>query len=431
MFFENRKSRKPTTMEYNELLKANESLRDVIKNAKAKEKALECQLLSLTKTVEELKTKVALETKFSEPDDSEEERIVNEETEWLVQKAKSKKRKMMSPVKISDNSPINKTDERKSTDTKARRPPPMVVSKVTEYPSLIGKLNASQKKYTTKMINDSQVKINTENAEDYREISKILNENKLKWHTYENKQTRPIRVVVRNLHKSCDVDEIKDDLQGQGFNILQVTNLIKKIKENNSLVVKKLPLFMLSFSNDEDIKKIYDIKYICHMAVRIEAVRNSKQIPQCKTCQSFGHTKAFCARDPKCVKCAGDHLTMDCDKNADCPPQCANCGEKHPANYRGCIVAKELQKRRNEQRKPKSTDRNPRSFDSKTLNPRVSFAQATTSASVTASVTDDINKTPSLTEMMSMLLSKFDEQEKTLNHLARRLEMIENSRHRN
>jgi hypothetical protein len=28
-------------------------------------------------------------------------------------------------------------------------------------------------------------------------------------------------------------------------------------------------------------------------------------------------------------------------------PKCVNCGEGHPANYRGCIVAKELQKIKN------------------------------------------------------------------------------------
>jgi stalled ribosome alternative rescue factor ArfA len=28
-------------------------------------------------------------------------------------------------------------------------------------------------------------------------------------------------------------------------------------------------------------------------------------------------------------------------------PKCVNCGEGHPVNYRGCIVAKELQKIKN------------------------------------------------------------------------------------
>ncbi|KAK9883426.1 hypothetical protein WA026_001600 [Henosepilachna vigintioctopunctata] len=35
---------------------------------------------------------------------------------------------------------------------------------------------------------------------------------------------------------------------------------------------------------------------------------------------------------------------MDCKKTENVQPKCVNCGKNHPANYRGCIAAKELQK---------------------------------------------------------------------------------------
>lgn len=110
---------------------------------------------------------------------------------------------------------------------------------------------------------------------------------------------------------------------------------------------------MLSFDHTEEIKKIYQIEYLQHMRVKIEALRNSKSIPQCKRCQSFGHTQKFCQRQAKCVKCAGNHMTAECNKNENFKPVCANCNEAHPANYRGCLVAKELQKRRLNKNKPK------------------------------------------------------------------------------
>ena len=39
--------------------------------------------------------------------------------------------------------------------------------------------------------------------------------------------------------------------------------------------------------------------------------------------------------------------TEDCAKTQSEKPKCVNCGDEHPANYRGCLVAKELQKLRN------------------------------------------------------------------------------------
>jgi hypothetical protein len=76
-------------------------------------------------------------------------------------------------------------------------------------------------------------------------------------------------------------------------------------------------------------------------------MKGSKLIAQCKKCQAFGHTQKFCSKEQRCVKCAGRHVTSDCQKSKTQLPKCVNCGEGHPANYRGCVVAKELQKIRN------------------------------------------------------------------------------------
>jgi hypothetical protein len=75
--------------------------------------------------------------------------------------------------------------------------------------------------------------------------------------------------------------------------------------------------------------------------------RKPTLLPQCKNCQSWEHTKSYCHKEPRCVKFAGKHTTVICTKPKDTPPKCYNCGENHPANYRGCVVAKELQALRN------------------------------------------------------------------------------------
>jgi hypothetical protein len=65
--------------------------------------------------------------------------------------------------------------------------------------------------------------------------------------------------------------------------------------------------------------------------------------------------KNYCRNSPKCVKCAKQHLTSECPrKSQDAAVKCANCGDQHPANYRGCVVHKKLQ----QQLYPKLRDQN-------------------------------------------------------------------------
>lgn len=90
------------------------------------------------------------------------------------------------------------------------------------------------------------------------------------------------------------------------------------------------------------------------MVVKAEPLKkNTKIVSQCKRCQGYNHTQAYCRKEPRCVKCAGKHFTRNCNISRQTTPKCINCGGSHPANYRGCEVAKELQKRRKQVMKPR------------------------------------------------------------------------------
>jgi hypothetical protein len=83
------------------------------------------------------------------------------------------------------------------------------------------------------------------------------------------------------------------------------------------------------------------------MRVEIHPIRKSRLVPQCKRCQACGHTQGYCNKEPRCVKCAGKHSTKECKKAKTEQPKCIHCGGNHPASYRGCVVAKEIQKLKN------------------------------------------------------------------------------------
>jgi hypothetical protein len=158
------------------------------------------------------------------------------------------------------------------------------------------------------------------------------------WYSYENKNTRPIRVMAKGIHPSCDLMGIIVDVINKGLKITMATRTLS----NNDKY--PLAIFMLTFEHGEDIKKIFEIETIQGARVKIENVRRSKLIPQCKHCQGYGHTQIYCNLQPKCVKCAGDHSTKQCTKVDLRTPKLANCLKNHPANYTGCEIAKKKQK---------------------------------------------------------------------------------------
>ncbi|KAF4531621.1 hypothetical protein B566_EDAN017654 [Ephemera danica] len=128
------------------------------------------------------------------------------------------------------------------------------------------------------------------------------------------------------------IDEIDDDLHQQGYQPLKVTQLYTSRNSIKTL----LPLFLIEFSPNTNPKEIKEIKHICHVIITWDNYRRPKGPTQCMRCQQLGHGTSNCKRIPRCVKCAGQHMTEQCirDRSTIDPPTCANCGGDHPASYK-------------------------------------------------------------------------------------------------
>lgn len=353
------------------------------KELKARE-ALEITIASLQQHIDELGKRILLLDKnkcldFDVASSSNTLKNVEEyytdedeldrETNWILKKNKKhlKKRKATSSPVISpqnknnDNVKIKeKYAENKHGSKDAYKqhvPPPIIVSGVKVFGELRDMIrnltNNTECRYTS--YNNNVWKINAPDSNSYRLISSHLTNEGMQWHSYEDKTVRPIKVMARGLHPSCDENEIVLDLTNKGFHILTAKNIIKKeiTESRNGEQIRQrkgLQLFMLTFHNEENVNKIFAIKSVMGIGVNIEPLRkNVNLIPQCKRCQAFGHTQRYCQRDFACVKCAGKHYTNTCPLNRDQKPTCVNCKGEHPASYRGCPVAKEQQERRNRQ----------------------------------------------------------------------------------
>lgn len=310
---------------------------------------LQLQLEKLIKINEELQIKYAeLEKKINQTSERKttekveyhtDEEELAEETEWIRTKNRKKRRMdtSLTPPQSQNVPNSAATNINLEKPQKKYVPPPIIVDDVknfNEIHDMVKKVPNTQ----IKVINDKNIKINVQNEADFKTFANALNENGYSWYSYENKQNRPIKVMANKLYHTVKPEDIVNEMKKRGYKLLEATPKLQyKTK-------KPLNMFMLSFRHDESVDKIYNITDILGIRVEILPLRKSRLVPQCKRCQSYGHTQKYCAKEPRCVRCTGKHLTINCDKPKNHLPKCIHCGEGHPANYRGCMIAKELQK---------------------------------------------------------------------------------------
>jgi hypothetical protein len=229
----------------------------------------------------------------------------------------------------------------KPEQTKDPKPPPIYVVGVQNINPLKSLLDEIAKdEYVLKSLGNDEVKVQPKTGKNYSVITKALAQKNTQFHTYKPKLQRTFRVVIKNLHYSTDPEEIKQHIELLGHEVENIWN----IRSNRTK--QPLSMFFIDLKQKENNKEIYLTKLFMNTSVIIEPPHTKREIPQCVRCQMFGHTKNYCQRNPRCVKCAAQHLTADCSRKVkDSDVKCVNCNENHPANYRGCIVHKQLQQK--------------------------------------------------------------------------------------
>ncbi len=340
------------------------------------------------------------------------------ETDWILKRKRNKKRK------VEQKTPPDKThkkaviDESTSHPAKEKAPPPLYLTKMKaeDIKYLTEKIEGLKQDddYSIKTLANDGLKVNVTTGAFYRRLTTALtDEKKFEWHTYENKNERPHRVMIRYLHPSTPPQDIVEELREKHkLNATKAVNILSRKDK------KPLPLFMVFFSAEVEIKEVHELRYLLHYKIKVETPHQKADIPQCKNCQGFGHTRTFCHRKSVCVKCAGGHRTEQCTKTREDPPRCANCRENHPASYRGCEIFHELQKRRKLAKNPNPTidrgNETVRTKPSSRIETGKSFAKATASR---VPVTKKETSSETENEMMKLILDIANRLTKIEDHL--------------
>lgn len=218
------------------------------------------------------------------------------------------------------------------------KPPPIFIPDVSDVKKMTSSIESvlSKEEYSYKCLFKNKVKICTVSSEAYRKLVRKLNTLEVSFHTYQLKQERAYRVVLKNMHSSTDLQEIKDSIEAAG-------HLVRNISNAKSFHTKEpLPMFFIDLEPNPNNKDIYELTFLLNAKVTFEPPRKNKEAVQCKKCQRYGHTKTYCWYPFRCVKCGQNHDTKSCSKLKTTPAKCVLCDGDHPANYRGCSVYKDM-----------------------------------------------------------------------------------------
>lgn len=233
---------------------------------------------------------------------------------------------------------LSDTEHETVRQEKSIKPPPIFVDKVSNIQPLIKFLNDVVKDcYEIKILKGEQVKIQPKTIENYTTIVKELKLKNTKFHTYKPKQDRSYRIVLKNIHASTDIAELKQAIKEQGHTVTNIWN----IKHNHTK--KPLPIFYVELKPNSENKRIYNIKTLLHCHITFEPPRPKRKYLNELIVKDTDILKIFAI--DRCIKCADNHHMAKCTRKIRFENvKCVLCDGNHPANYNGCSVYKQIQK---------------------------------------------------------------------------------------
>ncbi|GFW59858.1 nucleic-acid-binding protein from transposon X-element [Trichonephila clavipes] len=145
------------------------------------------------------------------------------------------------------------------------------------------------------------------------------------------KNERPIKVVIKGFPKKANPEEMKKDLEKEGFEPERVTQLVGRRTK------QLLPIFQVTLPRTIENLKILDLKTLAHLNITVDRY-NGRGVTQCFSCNNFHHNADNCYLKPRCLKCGEEHLTKDCPIKQRLETKfCINCQVYgHMANWYGC-----------------------------------------------------------------------------------------------
>ncbi|GFY10374.1 nucleic-acid-binding protein from transposon X-element [Trichonephila clavipes] len=272
---------------------------------------------------------------------------------------------------------------------------------LTDDDALVGFQNehdelSSQKEQNLVKLAGKYFKIFCKSPDKHRIVTDYLKEISEEFYVIDPPDSRPLKVVIKGLPISTEIDEIQEDLTSQGFSVEKVVQLTR------SKTKSPLPIFMVELEKKPDSPDIFKMKKCCCLTVQIDAFNRRPGVSQCYNYNLFNHSSKNCFMHTRCLKCGESHRTNECPiKEKIENPVCINCNKTgHMANWSQCeeFPKRKLRKGETIRNRNTSTETNK---TSKKVTPNLSFAAALSGASNknnTPGTSAATEETPSINE---------------------------------
>jgi len=170
-----------------------------------------------------------------------------------------------------------------------------------------------EEQYYCKALPNETVKINVNTSDSYRRLIKRLQDDKIAHHTYQVREERAYRVVLRNLHHSFAPNEIQAELETLGHKVRNVLNICHRVTR------EPLPLDSVDLEPHDNNKTIYDLKFLCNMKIIVEAPRKKKIISFSALGANFMGTPKATAPDRMSALSVGTNTIRPCAQKTQQP----------------------------------------------------------------------------------------------------------------
>ncbi|GFW01483.1 nucleic-acid-binding protein from transposon X-element [Trichonephila clavipes] len=280
------------------------------------------------------------------PGNAKTNKTVNDDRGFVSPKKTAKKQKFSAPiagtsqpvkvqnkfsslsVKEAETNPTTPDQTAAPISARPRIPPIMFKHKQENYRSIIKNLNKDFPNCEVKLAG-KYFKILCKTSDEHRVVTDHLKVIKEQFYVIDPPDSRPLKVVIKGLPISTEINEIQDDLTSQGFSVEKVAQLTR------SKTKAPLPIFMVELEKKPNSPDIFKLKKCCYLAVQVDAFNRRPGVSQCYNCNLFNHSSKNCFMRTRCLKCGESHRTNDCPiKDKIQNPVCINCNKTgHMANW--------------------------------------------------------------------------------------------------
>ncbi|GFV94225.1 zinc finger protein [Trichonephila clavipes] len=144
---------------------------------------------------------------------------------------------------------LPQTQEEVPVVTKKPRIPPFFVSPKGDWRQLVALAKLIAPSFQSQM-SGRFLKVTVADDVDYRALSKWLESSGVEFKSFMLKQDRPVKVVIRGLPSNTEPEDIKTEIEAEGFNVLKISQM------KNYRTKAPMPLFYLQIQNGADAAKI-------------------------------------------------------------------------------------------------------------------------------------------------------------------------------